>query len=204
MADSFTLYPLTISTVEKENRTSVACANDSPALQNVLHQVNALAHGFKQSGFPASLPPPPPNSINPHRSTELEKIKKLGNEAFSRKNYGDALRLYTQAMDLAASRPPWEPSQLAIDELSILLCNRSAAFLGADLLAEAYADAHACVVMKPVWIKGYYRLCRACLRLTRSREALKFVRQGLQYEPKNEDLLALEKEILNAIQDERL
>lgn len=255
MADTFVAYPLSIQTLEKENRQVIvldgsasSSASDAPgsrpttpaqqSLHTILHQINALAHGFKQSNFQALVPPPPPNSINPHRSPEIERKKKQGNEAFTRKSYMESLGLYSAALDLAASRPPWEPSTLAQDELSVLLCNRSAAFLGhatsttnntshtntgaggvnlngtsnkngngngnekRSTLPEAYADAAACVKMKPTWVKGYYRLSRVCLRLGRLKEARDVVRRGLQYDPLNEDLCALEKEVAGALLDE--
>ena len=202
MADTFISYPIALSTIEKENRQVISSSD--PTLAGVLHQINALSHGFKQSNFVANCPPPPQNSVNPHRSSEIERQKKLGNDAFTKKNYMDALKFYSGALELAASRPPWEPSQLSCDELSILLCNRSAAFLGAELLGEAYADALTCVKLKPVWVKGYYRLAKVCLKLLRGREALDVVQTGLQYEPLNEDLLALRREVLGQISDEAL
>lgn len=204
MSDSFHLYPISFTTHEKENRTLITSSNTSPQLQLCLHQINALANGIKQSGFPANLPPPPPQSVNPHRSTELERIKKLGNDSFSKKLYGDAARHYSAALDLAASRPPWEPHTLAIDELCILLCNRSASFLAMDNAVQAYADAIVAVELKPGWVKGSYRLTRALLKLGKSRDAVDVVGRGLMWEPMNEDLVALERECLDIINDEKL
>jgi translocation protein SEC72 len=136
MADTFILLPLSMETKELGDKKVSQLSSSDPALGPLMQQINALTQGFKQSGFALEVPPPPPQSINPNRSKH---------DAFKANNWGESLKQYSLALDMAASRPPWEPAALASDEMSVLLCNRSAAFLGAGLYAEAYADATACI-----------------------------------------------------------
>ena len=105
------------------------------------------------------------------------------------------------ALDMAASRPPWEPAAMASDEMSVLLSNRSAAFMGAELYAEAYADAHACIELKKAWTKGYFRKAKACIKLGKYKEAKDVLETGLTYEPRSEELKTVEKEVDDLLLD---
>lgn len=201
MADTFTLLPVAMESKKMGEVTVSVATSSDPKIAPLMHQINALTNGFKQSGFALEVPPPPPQSVNPNRSKQVEISKKQGNDAFKAGNWGDALKLYSMSLDMAASRPPWEPAALANDEMAVLLCNRSAAFFGAELFAEAYADAHACIELKKPWMKGYFRKAKACIKLGRYREAKEVLRAGLTYEPHSEDLLTLEKEVDDALLD---
>lgn len=203
MAETFNLLPVGLERKDVNGTSVTTVASADPALQTLMQQINALTNGFKQSGFALEVPPPPPNAVNPNRSKQVDAAKKAGNEAFKAGKWGDALQRYSMALDMAASRPPWEPSAMANDEMSILLCNRSAAFLGAELYAEAYADAHACIELKKTWTKGYFRKARACLKLGRYKEAKEVLLVGLTYEPASEELKTVEREVDEMITDSR-
>ncbi|ORY87694.1 hypothetical protein BCR37DRAFT_342760 [Protomyces lactucae-debilis] len=197
--ETFIALPITLKEVDKR---VVATSTDNQ-VNGYLQQIDALSNGMKQSGFPAEVPGPPAQSINPHRSTQIELAKKQGNEYFGKKQYAEALQIYSRALEMAASRPPWEPSQMANDEMAILLANRSAAFLGAEAYPEAYADACCCVDLRKPWPKGYFRKARALVKLGKVMEALETVQAGLGYEPTNEDLLNTKKEIEALLDGER-
>lgn len=201
MAETFNLLPVSLEQKDVNGTKVSAISSSDPSLAPLIHQINALTNGFKQSGFALEVPPPPPQAINPNRSKQVEISKKQGNDAFKAGKWGDALKMYSIALDLAASRPPWEPAAMANDEMSVLLCNRSAAFLGADLYAEAYADAHACIELKKPWTKGYFRKAKACLKLGRPSEAKQVLEAGLTYEPHNEELRTVMKEAEEMLQD---
>jgi translocation protein SEC72 len=62
--------------------------------------------------------PPPPTTVNPKRSAQVTKHKDSANTAFRAAKYADANRMYSLAIDIAAQRPLWEPSALALEELS--------------------------------------------------------------------------------------
>jgi translocation protein SEC72 len=197
--DTFIALPITLK--QTDNQVVPTC--DIKQVDAYLQQCHALAVGIKQSGFPAEVPGPPPQSVNPHRSTQVEQAKKQGNEFFGKKQFAEALHAYSMALEMAASRPPWEPSQLANDEIALLLANRSAAFLSAEAYPEAYADACCCVELRKPWPKGYFRKARALVKLGKVKEALETVQAGLGYEPTNEDLLSTKKEVEQLLNDER-
>ncbi|BFZ52994.1 hypothetical protein PYCC9005_000016 [Savitreella phatthalungensis] len=181
-----------------------ASASDDAGLKMALLQLQSLHNGLATTPFPAEVPGPPPQSINPGRTPHVEQLKKKGNEHFGKKEHQQALQLYTQALDVAISRPPWEPCQMASEEIATLLSNRSAAFLQAGAAPEAYADAHFCIVTRPNWSKGYFRCAKAQIQLDKLKAALQTLERGLAYEPTNSDLLALKAEVEDALLDSNL
>ena len=169
-----------------------------------LLQLQSLANGLASTPFPAEIPGPPQQAVNPGRTPHIEALKKKGNEHFGRKEHQQALQHYSQALEIAISRPPWEPSTVAIEEIATLLSNRSAAFLQAGLAPEAYADAKFCTDIRPQWPKGYFRVAKCLIQLDRLKEALAMVERGLSYDPTNTDLKTLELEVSNALKDHGL
>ena len=87
------------------------------------------------------------------------------------------------AANLAASRFPWETSNLTRDELSIVVCNRSAAYLASGDPIGALLDADAVVQLKRPWSKGHFRKAKALLALGKLEEAKECAFLGLQFEP---------------------
>jgi len=73
-----------------------------------------------------------------------ESAKNAGNDAFKAGNYAEAIKCFTQALEL-------EPDNTAY------LSNRSAAFLKAEDYTNALEDGKKCVQLKPDWGKGYSR-----------------------------------------------
>ncbi|PWN89915.1 hypothetical protein FA10DRAFT_100288 [Acaromyces ingoldii] len=89
--------------------------------------LNALVRSLR--ALPPQVPfPPPPNVVPPQRSMAIGKAKDEGNVAYRKGDYAEAIKLFTLALDVAASRPLWESNQLARDEMALCLANRSAAF----------------------------------------------------------------------------
>ncbi|KAN0062544.1 hypothetical protein ACQY0O_005076 [Thecaphora frezii] len=149
--------------------------------------LNALIRSVR--GLPPNVPfPPPPNIVPPQRSMAINQAKEQGNAAFRKQNWAEAVRMYTLAVDVAASRPLWEPNQVARDELSLCLANRSAAFYGCGDYIGALCDAEAVVKLKKPWSKGHYRKGKALAALNRFPEARDAFELGLQFDPDNGDL----------------
>lgn len=146
--------------------------------------LNALIRSLK--GLPPQIPfPPPPNVVPPQRSLAITKAKEDGNAAFRSQKYADAIRLFTLAIDVAASRPLWENNQMARDELSLCLANRSAAFAAVGDWIGALCDAEACVKLKRPWSKAHYRKGQALRGLGREEEAREAFELGLQFDPRS-------------------
>jgi len=124
-----------------------------------------------------------------------EELKQRGNTAFAAGALGEAVALYTQALETAPAADRHK-----------LLSNRAAAHLkaatreveaaGAEAAAEAEttalelaaADARECVRLQPSFAKGHYRLGTALTRLRRPAEAVAVLEEGLRRAPMNDEL----------------
>ncbi|KAK0543545.1 hypothetical protein OC846_000580 [Tilletia horrida] len=158
---------------------------DSPILD--LGVLNALIRSL--ASLPKEIPiPPPPNVLPPQRSMAINKAKEDGNAAYRKKDWATAIRMYTLAVDVAASRPLWESNNVAKDELSLCLANRSAAFAAVEDWIGALCDADALIKLKRNWSKGHFRKGKALVGLQRYAEARESFQLGLQFEPDNPDL----------------
>ncbi|RHZ26611.1 hypothetical protein DYB37_003676 [Aphanomyces astaci] len=106
---------------------------------------------------------------------QAEQFKNEGNEALKEKDYAEAIRLYTCALDL-------DPTN------AIYLSNRSAAHLSNDSKTKALRDAEACIEHKPNWWKGYMRKGAAEHALNRFDLAKQTYFRGLEKDPGNASL----------------
>lgn len=136
--------------------------------------------------------PPPPQPIPNMRSNHIAKAKEDGNTQFKAQKYPEAIKLYTISAALAASRPTFESSQYSRDELSIALCNRSAAYAADGKWIEALVDANAVIGLKKQWTKGYFRKGKALAGLKQFDEAKEAFLLGLEFEPTEKVRLLLE------------
>lgn len=185
----FSPIPFTID--PKTSLLSTPTSHDL-GITNVLSRMLAsMAENQRQqnpaavaSGQLAALPPPP-NVIPPQRSLAVNQAREQGKEAFKRKEYSEAIKLFTLAIDMAASRPLWEMAALARDELAVCLANRSAAFAAVEDWVDSLVDADAVVQLKRPWLKGHYRKGVALSKMGRYEEAREALRLGLQFDPES-------------------
>jgi len=82
-------------------------------------------------------------------------LKAQGNAHFAKKQWQEALDLYSQALDL-------EKDNIA---LGALLSNRSACLAHLDRFELALADASRCIKLRPRWSKGFARSGEAYSRM---------------------------------------
>jgi translocation protein SEC72 len=139
---------------------------------------------------------PAPNKPNPELNNRVNKLKSEGNAAYKAKKYKDALELYNKAVELAWSRPLWEPLafQYVREELAPILSNRSATQVYLENHVSALVDAEAVTRLKKDWGKGWFRKGKALHGLGRYQEAIEAYRTGLVYESNSDDLLEALKE----------
>ncbi|RZC54006.1 hypothetical protein C5167_012854 [Papaver somniferum] len=104
-----------------------------------------------------------------------EEAKAKGNAAFSSGNFTEAIKCFTQAIELAPTN-------------HVLYSNRSAAYASLHQYAEALTDAEKTVEIKPDWSKGYSRLGAAQIGLGNFDEAISAYKKGLEIDPNNEGL----------------
>lgn len=149
--------------------------------------LNALVRSI--SALPPSIQiPPPPQAVPPQRSLAIQRAKDDGNAAFRKDppDYKEAIKMYTLAVDVAASRPLWENNNIARDELALTLANRSSALAAVGEFIGALADAEGVVKLKRPWSKGHYRKGKALFGLQRWAEAIDAYELGLQFDPDSE------------------
>ncbi|KAI3872254.1 hypothetical protein MKW98_011746 [Papaver atlanticum] len=104
-----------------------------------------------------------------------EEAKAKGNAAFSSSNFTEAIKFFTQAIELAPTN-------------HVLYSNRSAAYASLHQYTEALTDAEKTVEIKPDWSKGYSRLGAAQIGLGNFDEAISAYKKGLEIDPNNEGL----------------
>ncbi|XP_020578040.1 hsp70-Hsp90 organizing protein 3-like [Phalaenopsis equestris] len=104
-----------------------------------------------------------------------DEAKAKGNAAFSAGRFEEAIRYFSEAIDLAPTN-------------HVLYSNRSAAYASLQRYAEALADARKTVEVKPDWSKGYSRLGAAHIGLGNHDEAIAAYQKGLDLDPSNEAL----------------
>lgn len=191
-ADTFTLLPLH---VDDATGTVSATGPANNALNTELAALNALHHGLLNAETPTGTPPPPV-PVNPKRSAQIGKLRESGNAEFRKGNPAGAVKLYTLAVDMALARPHWEPSGLVREEVSGLLSNRAQANMAQQNWAEGSVDAEASVEMKKVGnAKGWWRRGKCLLEMGRLEEAEHWVKQGLEFEATEQDLVQLKEQI---------
>eukprot|EP00903_Cladosiphon_okamuranus_P019424 g17859.t1 len=112
-----------------------------------------------------------------------EAKKKAGNDAFAKKDLDEALRLYSEAIEL-------DPSSY------IYRSNRSACYSLQGNHEKAKEEAEACIRINPDFTKGYYRLATAQADMGEVNAALDTVKAGLSRDPKNGDLLRQKRTLM--------
>ncbi|KAI0027562.1 hypothetical protein K488DRAFT_25371, partial [Vararia minispora EC-137] len=129
--------------------------------------------------------PPPPQVINKMLSQKVNQMKEEGNTAFRTKQQEKAIIIYTQAANIALSRAPWEPAQIAREEVATIMSNRSAAYYEAGDHIAALMDAEIVCGLKKGWSKGFFRKAKALVGLDALEDARQAILDGLTFEPDN-------------------
>jgi len=110
------------------------------------------------------------------REKQAEDLKHAGNEAFKASQYAEAVRLYTQALELDADN-------------AVLFSNRSGALAAIGNYPQALVDADRAVAIRPDWAKGYTRKASSLHGLKRFLAAVEAYEEALELEPTNETLI---------------
>ncbi|XP_065207806.1 stress-induced-phosphoprotein 1 [Planococcus citri] len=105
-------------------------------------------------------------------SEQVAVLKDKGNAALNQGNFDDAIKFYSEAINLDQKN-------------HVLYSNRSAAYCKCAKYTEALADAEKTVSIKPDWPKGYSRLGSAYYSLGQFEKAVDAYETGLKYDPSN-------------------
>lgn len=104
------------------------------------------------------------------------KFKELGNKALLAKNYSEAIKQYTAAINLDGSN-------------HLYYSNRSAAYLSKGDANNALEDANACIGLNPTFAKGYSRKGAALHSLKRYNDSISVYELGLEKCPGDKGLM---------------
>ncbi|KAI5458491.1 hypothetical protein BGZ63DRAFT_391491 [Mariannaea sp. PMI_226] len=195
----FDLISLQLDSQSKQ----VSSHTSSRALAAELEQLNALHRSILSLETPTGTPPPPV-PVNPKRSANVTKLRDSGNGEYRKGKYPEAIKFYSLGIQMALTRPMWEPAALVREEVSGLLANRAQAHMALQNWAEGAVDAHASVEAR--WVgnaKGWWRRGRCLMEMGRFEEARDWVKRGLEVEGEEADLVGLLKDIEEKIKEEQ-
>ncbi len=199
--EAFDFIPLQID--PKSKAISGAASPSNKALETELAALNAL-HRALHALDPPHIVPPPPVPVNPKRSANLAKLRESGNAEYRRQRYAEAVKFYTLGLQMALTRPPWEPSQLVREEVHALYSNRAQAHMHLGAWPEGAVDAEASVEAKRQGnAKAWFRRGRCLVEMGRLEEAREWVARGLEFEGEEKELIELLKEVEGKIEEDK-
>lgn len=187
--DIYNQYPLYMDPSTKAlslPQSSAQTPSQTAAINAELEELNQL-HRALISLDPPNIPPAP-LPVNPKRSAQISKLRDSANAAHRKSNYDEAIKLYSYAIDMALSRPGWEPIGVAREELSGLYANRAQAHMAMQAWPDALVDAKASVDSKPIGnVKAWWRIAKCLAEMSRYEEARRFLHKSLDIEGKDSE-----------------
>ena len=137
--DAFNSYNHLPIHIDPSTKQVIASSSDK-TVQEAVAMVNDLHNQFKNLTTPNHAPPPP-IPVDPKRTANINKLRESAGQAAVKKNNAEAIRLLTFALDMASSRPDWEPSGLKREELATCYLARAASYAELREWVDAYRDA---------------------------------------------------------------
>lgn len=196
--DTFTLLPLHMDPQTKA--ISSTDPNVSSTMQQEITNLNTLHRSLLTLDTPNTIPPPPV-PVNPKRSAQINKLREAGNTHFRSGKHADAIRHYSLGIDMAITRPMWEPAGLVREELSGLYANRAQAHMAMQAWPEGAVDAQCSVELKKVQNgKAWWRRGRCLIEMGRVEEARGWIEEALEFEAGEQELVAMQKEIADLLE----
>ncbi|KAF3935689.1 hypothetical protein ABW19_dt0207594 [Dactylella cylindrospora] len=120
---------------------------------------------------------------------EAIEFKNKGNQAFAKKDWNEAISLYSKAIELDATDPAF-------------FSNRAQAYIKTEAYGYAVADATKAIELNPGFVKAYYRRAIANTAILKPKEALKDFKEVVRRVPGDKDarlkLLECEKMVQKA------
>ncbi|PNY27285.1 Translocation protein sec72 [Tolypocladium capitatum] len=197
----FDLLPLHM---DPKSKAIDAPTRPSRALAAELEQLNGLHRALLSIEGSTTGAPPPPIPVNPKRTGNVTKLRDNGNAEYRNKKFAEAVRLYSLGIQMALTRPVWEPAALVREEVSGLLANRAQAHMAMQNWPEGAVDAEASVEARRVGnAKGWWRRGRCLVEMGRLDEARQWVKRGLEVEGEEAELVGLLKEIEGLIEEKK-
>lgn len=120
---------------------------------------------------------------------QAQEKKELGNSFISKKEYSQAVKMYTEAIQL-------DPSQ------AIFFSNRALAYLELQKYQEVIDDCDKCLKLDPNNFKAYFRKGTAVFQLKRYEEALSVFKKGLNLKGIDKSFLSQFKKKIGLCEEE--
>uniref|UniRef100_A0A914YNR7 MYND-type domain-containing protein n=1 Tax=Panagrolaimus superbus TaxID=310955 RepID=A0A914YNR7_9BILA len=122
--------------------------------------------------------------LDPNQSlnNEFEKLKEKANELFKDEKYNEAIKVYTQVLQLSGLSP---------ENQAKIYSNRSASFLLFDSqnsLKSAKIDAEKAIKLWPNWWKGHFRMARAQMKSDEWLQAEKSLKNALALNSESKEI----------------
>lgn len=127
-----------------------------------------LLHTFAKKVQPAG-----PSKAELEKQAEEMKIK--GNTAINSKDYENAVKFYSEALQLSADGP----------NSHVYYSNRAAAYCHLNRYQDAVDDCHSSLALSPDYVKAYSRLGLANFFLEHFQDAVEAYERALELEPDN-------------------
>jgi translocation protein SEC72 len=190
--DTYTHLPIQIDSASKQVSTN----STDKAVQDAIAMVNTLHTSFKS--LETANVPPPPLPVNPKRSAQINKLRESAGQSAKKGHYQDAIRMLTVAIEMAATRPAWEPSGLVREELSLCYLARAAANTESNNWVEGWKDAECSTECKkgpqvgpqgqriPGNPRAYILGARCLIEMSRFDDAIKWLERAIEVEGKDQ------------------
>lgn len=137
--ETYTHLPLYLDPSTKVLTPATSSKTD-PQLEGILKNINGLHGQFKGLETPNHAPPPP-LPVNPKRTAQITKLRETAAQSVRKSDYAGALRLFGLAIEMAGSRPSWEPAGLVREELALCYMERANVHVLSRDWVEGWKDA---------------------------------------------------------------
>lgn len=118
--ETYNHLPVHIDPASKQ----ISITSSDKSLQEAIATINNLHQSFKSLDTPNHAPPPP-IPVKPQRSAQIQKLRDSAAISARKGQLDDAIRMLSLAIDMASSRPAWEPVGLVREELAICYMARA-------------------------------------------------------------------------------
>ena len=121
--------------------------------------------------------------------SDPESIKEAGNKAFMAKNFDEAIKCYTVAIEITLEQPN-----------HVYYANRANAQLELHNYEECINDCNSAIEIEPSYTKSYYRKAKALYGQNKLKDALTVIEKAQEMDPANSDIQQLLEKILQEIE----